>query len=65
MIFDLRARGRGIAAAAQRLQNHLHVRVADGACGDYRLVVLRVQDEGCVDAGDIQKSSAEMAMWSR
>ena len=54
-IGDLCAGRGGIAAAAQRLQDHLNIGGAD-ASGRYDdRIAVGVQHEGCADAGNIQQ----------
>ena len=44
-----------IAAASQRLQDHLHIGRADTAGGDDDPVIVRIQHEGGTDTGNIQQ----------
>ena len=51
----LTARGGRVAAAAQLLQNDLHVGLAHGATGDVHPLAVSGQHEGGVDADDVQQ----------
>ena len=44
-----------VAAAAQRLQDHLRIGAADASGRDDDPVIIRIQHKRCCDAGDIQQ----------
>ena len=54
-ILNLRTGCGCVAAATQRLQNHLHIGITNGAGGNQHLIILRVQHKGCGNAGNVQQ----------